>query len=90
MKRPHIGLFLGALQGATPTPQSHLVLDQTCALRQYYRFDLNRYSVELLKSEGDKVLGRTVRKKRSSSGATPAPFREARLQTSFFPDAFVV
>jgi hypothetical protein len=54
-----VGLLLGELHGAAATPQSNVVLDQTCALRQYYRFDLNRYSAELLKSEGDKVLGRT-------------------------------
>ncbi|HUW59114.1 MAG TPA: glycoside hydrolase domain-containing protein [Planctomycetota bacterium] len=35
-----------------------VVLDETCVLRQYYRFDVNRYDAGLLKSEGLKILGR--------------------------------
>jgi hypothetical protein len=63
-----VGLLLGASRGAAATAPTEIVLDQTCALRQYYRFDLNRYSAELLKSEGDKVLGRTAleREKRAT------------------------
>jgi len=63
-----LSLLVGSWSVAGPDSESGLVLDQTCALRQYYRFDLNRYSAELLKSEGERVLGRTVleREKRAT------------------------
>lgn len=58
----------------------HVVLNETCYLRQYYRFGVNRYSATALANEGEKVLGRTglsrirrdTEKEMAQSGIDPA------------------
>ena len=55
------------LCGAACAQSGTVVLDETACWRQYYRFDLNRYDAAILKSQGQKIVGRRglQRQKRS-------------------------
>ncbi len=57
-------LFLAVLLAALPASSMRAadappILNETGYLRQYYRFGVNRYSINAVKAEGETVLGKT-------------------------------